>query len=474
MHRTPMDFFRAISQIPRISGNEAAVADFVENLAREKGYSVRRDGMHNLVVVRPASAGMEHAPTVMIQGHMDMVAAQKDGVVHDFEKDGIQLIVNGDILTAAGTTLGADDGVAVSYMLAILDDETILAPRLECVFTVQEETGLIGAQALDMTGLEAKRMINLDAGPEGSLLVTCAGGCRAKLRRKAQMVAQDAPRYRVAVSGLRGGSGAAGMERQQANGLVVLAMVCQKLLAAGGRLASLHGGQREGFLPESAEAVVAFAGDVGAVLEPLATQIAKTWIITDPDVRLTWEAADDGPVLDESTQRAVVDALRLLPQGILGMSTVFPNLVETSSTLGVCHADWDGVEIGLSMRSASDLKKEMLQQQTSVVAGCFGYDMELSAQYPGWNYEPESPLREAAKHVFQTQYGREPQVGGVHAGFECGVFKAAMPWLDIIAMGPTYQLMHTADEWLDLPSFSRTFTFLTALLQTLGQTNAAV
>lgn len=469
MRRTPMDFFRAISAIPRISGNEAAAADYVEALAREKGYAVRRDAMHNLVVVRPASAGMEQAPTVMLQGHLDMVAAKKDGVEHDFDTQGIELVVNGDILTAAGTTLGADDGVAVSYMLAVLDDESIEAPRLECVFTVQEETGLVGVQALDMEGLEARRMINLDAGPEGSLLVTCAGGSRVNLRRPAAMVENTAPRWRVTVSGLRGGSGAAGMELQQANGLALLALACQELTAAGGRLAALTGGDREGFLPQSAQAVVAFDGDIAAVLAPLAARISKTWAMADPDVTLTWESAQEGPVFDRPTERAVLEALRLLPQGILGMSTVFPELVETSSTLGLCRAGEEGVEIGLSMRSASDLKKEMLQQQAALLAACYGYEVEVSANYPGWDYEPESPLREAAIEVFTQQYGHAPKVGGVHAGFECGVFKAAMPWLDIVAMGPTYQLMHTADEWLDLPSFSRSFTFLTALLRKLGQ-----
>ena len=426
MRRTPMDFFRAISAIPRISGNEAAAADYVEALAREKGYAVRRDAMHNLVVVRPASAGMEQAPTVMLQGHLDMVAAKKDGVEHDFDTQGIELVVNGDILTAAGTTL-------------------------------------------DMESLEARRMINLDAGPEGALLVTCAGGSRVNFRRPAAMVENTAPRWRVTVSGLRGGSGAAGMERQQANGLVLLALACQELTAAGGRLGALTGGDREGFLPQSAQAVVAFDGDIAAVLAPLAARISKTWAVADPDVTLTWESAQEGPVFDRPTERAVLEALRLLPQGILGMSTVFPELVETSSTLGLCRAGEEGVEIGLSMRSASDLKKEMLQQQAALLAACYGYEVEVSANYPGWDYEPESPLREAAIEVFTQQYGHAPKVGGVHAGFECGVFKAAMPWLDIVAMGPTYQLMHTADEWLDLPSFSRSFTFLTALLRKLGQ-----
>ena len=468
MSRTPMQFFEAISAIPRVSGNEKAVADFVEQLARKKGYEVRRDAMHNMVVVRPASPGCEQADTFMMQGHLDMVAAAKEGVAHNFDTDPIELVRDGDLLRANGTTLGADDGVAVAYMLAILEDDSVVAPRLECVFTVQEESGLIGVQHFDFTGLQATKMLNLDAGPEGVLLVTNAGGCRLKVKRNAAMEPVCGKVWKITVSGLRSGNSTAAIQKEQANALILSGILADALRAQGGRLISLVGGEKENIMPASASMMIAFEGDIAAVLEPLAQDIMTAWDVADPEICINWKEAESDEMMDAATSNAVVDLLMHLPQGILSWSAAFAGLIETTSNVGICKANQAGVEISMSLRSASNFRKQMVQRKVSHLAeGCGAY-MEISGDYPGWSYQPESPLRELCIEVFEEQYGRKPSVEGVHAGLECGVFKTAMPHLDIVATGPLYKEMHTANEWLDVPSFERTYEFILGLLKKLS------
>ena len=468
MSRTPMQFFEALSAIPRISGNEKAAADFVEKLAREKGYEVRRDAMHNMVVVRPASAGCEHADTFMMQGHLDMVAAAKEGVTHNFDTDPIKLVRDSDLLRADGTTLGADDGVAVAYMLAILEDDSVVAPRLECVFTVQEESGLIGVQAFDFSGLKATKMLNLDAGPEGVLLVTNAGGCRLKVKRDTAYEPICGKAWNITISGLRSGNSTAAIQKEQANALTLSGILADALRARGGRLISLSGGEKENIMPASASLLVAFEGDIASVLEPLAQEITSAWEVADPDMKILWKETEAAEMMDAASSDAVIDLLMHLPQGILSWSAAFEGLVETTSNVGICKADRAGMEISMSVRSASNFRKHMVQRSVSHLAENCGATVEVSGDYPGWSYQPESPLRELCIEVFEEQYGRKPSVEGVHAGLECGVFKAAMPHLDIVATGPLYKEMHTANEWLDVPSFERTYEFILRLLKKLS------
>ena len=347
MSRTPMQFFEAISAIPRVSGNEKAVADFVEQLAREKGYEVRRDAMHNMVVVRPASPGCECADTFMMQGHLDMVAAAKEGVTHNFDTDPIELIRDGDLLRANGTTLGADDGVAVAYMLAILEDDTVVAPRLECVFTVQEESGLIGVQHFDFAGLQATRMLNLDAGPEGVLLVTNAGGCRLKVKRNTGFEPTCGKIWNITISGLRGGNSTAAIQKEQANALVLAGIIADALRMQSGRLISLSGGEKENIMPTSASLTVAFDGNITAVLEPLVQEITTAWDVADPQICIDWKETEADAMMDAASSNAVIGLLMHLPQGILSKSAAFEGLVETTSNVGICKADREGIEISI-------------------------------------------------------------------------------------------------------------------------------
>ena len=240
------------------------------------------------------------------------------------------------------------------------------------------------------------------------------------------------------------------------------------LRAQGGRLVCLNGGEKENIMPTSVSMLVAFDGDIAAVLEPLAQEITTAWDVADPEISINWTEAEAAEMMDAATSNAVIDLLLQLPQGILSWSAAFAGLVETTSNVGICKADSAGIEIAMSVRSASNFRKHMVQRKVSHLAEGCGACVEVSGDYPGWSYQPESPLRELCIEVFEEQYGRKPSVEGVHAGLECGVFKAAMPHLDIVATGPLYKEMHTANEWLNVPSFERTYQFILGLLKRLA------
>lgn len=468
MRKAPLHFFEEISAIPRVSGNEAEIADYVQAFAEQKGYEVRRDNMHNLIVVKPASTGYEAADSVILQGHLDMVGEAKPDVEHDFAKDPIRLVYDGDILRAGGTTLGADDGVAVAYMLAVLDDDTLRHPRLECVFTTQEETGMCGALALDTTSLESTRMVNLDAGPEGVFLVSCAGGCRAVISRSISTESIKGHVWQLDIDGLKGGHSGASIKDEHANALVLAGLAADALRSVGSRVIGIDGGGKDNVIPAQAQLTFAMEADPSGVLESLHAEIHKTWALSEPNVKLRWKKSMAERMLDEESSDAAIDLLLLLPHGIESMSTAIPGLVECSSNMASMNIGPKEINIRMLLRSAMELRKELLLRKAARVASRCGATVTTSNSYPGWAYEPESALCDKAAEVYTRLYGKTPSVEGIHAGLECGLFKAAMPQLDIIATGPLYKEMHTPNEWLDIPSFNRTYAFLITLLEELG------
>lgn len=467
--RTPLSYFRALSAIPRVSGHEAAAADYVESVARAAGCGVWRDAMDNLIVTKPASPGHEAAPAFLLQGHLDMVGEAAPGVCHDFTKDPIELVEDGDILRANGTTLGGDDGVAVALMLALLTDETAVHPPLECVFTVQEETGLYGALALDTSRLHGRTLLNLDAGPEGIFVVTCAGGCRAALKKPIHREPADGPFWTVSVSGLAGGHSGSAIGNQGANALVLLGLLADRLRREGARLAGLNGGEKDNVIPSAAAMELAWDRNPAAYLEPLLADIRANWQATDPDLAIACVPSQGREVLRQDDADDLIDLLLTLPNGVMSYSTGMPGLVETSANLAVARTGAEQMEVELSMRSASDLRKEQLIRRVERLAERFGAACTLSGKYPGWNYDPNSTLRETAVAAYRTVYGTEPRIEGIHAGLECGVFKGALPDLDILATGSLYGGMHTPGEWLDMPSLDRTYRLILEILLRYAQ-----
>ena len=468
-NQTPLSYFRTLSAIPRVSGNEKAAADYVQSVAEAHGCVVLRDAMHNLIVKKNATPGFETAPAFMLQGHLDMVGEVAPGVCHDFAVDPIRLVEDGNILRADGTTLGADDGVAVAFMLAVLTDDTLVHPALECVFTVQEETGLYGAMALDTSALQARTLLNLDAGPEGIFVTTCAGGCRVELTGSIDWEPAEKPMWTLEVSGLKGGHSGSAISRQGGNALVITGMLLDALQQQGAMPGRVWAGDKDNVIPASASAEFAFESNPAQVLEPLSAQICQTWKSTDPELSIVWKRSEASRVLSQASADLLVDLLLNLPHGVVSYSTAMEGLVETSANLAVAKTHEESLEIHLSLRSAADLRKTQLIRRVQRLAERTGLTCSLSGVYPGWNYAVDSPLRDNAIAAYRTVYGSDPKVEGIHAGLECGVLKGAIPDLDIIATGPRYGDMHTPNEWLDIPSIDRTYAFIKELLRRYAQ-----
>lgn len=467
--QTPLSYFRALSAIPRVSGNEKAAADYVQSVAEAHGCTVLRDVMHNLIVKKPATPGYENAPAFMMQGHLDMVGEAAPGVCHDFAVDPIRLVEDGNILRADGTTLGADDGIAVALMLAVLTDDTVVHPALECVFTVQEETGLYGAMALDTSALQARTMLNLDAGPEGIFVTTCAGGCRVELTGSIAWEPAQQPVWSLEISGLCGGHSGSAISKQGGNALVLAGLLLDALQQEGACPGKIWAGDKDNVIPAAAMAEFAFASDPAEVLEPLIAEIYQTWKPTDPELTISWKRSENDRVLTRESADLLVDLLLNLPHGVVSYSTAMEGLVETSANLAVAKTHEETLELHLSLRSAADLRKTQLIRRVQRLAARMGLTCTLSGVYPGWSYAVDSPLRETAIAAYRAVYGSEPTVQGIHAGLECGVLKGAMPDLDIIATGPLYGDMHTPNEWMDIPSIDRTYTFVKELLRRYAQ-----
>lgn len=467
--KTPLEFFRALSAIPRVSGNEQAAADYVQTVCTAHGCTVQRDAMHNLIVKKAATPGCESAPAFMLQGHLDMVGECAPGVQHDFARDPIELVETDGILRANGTTLGADDGIAVALMLAVLTDETITHPALECVFTVQEETGLYGAMALDVSTLHARALLNLDAGPEGVLVATCAGGCRAEVRGAIGWQDAQNAMWTLEVSGLTGGHSGSAIARQGGNALVLTGLLLDALAQAGAQPGRVWGGDKDNVIPAAASAEFSFAGDPESVLAPLRAAMTQTWQDTEPDLQITVHPGGTPRVLNAPSAQTLLDLLLTLPHGVARYSTAMPGLVETSANLAVCKTHDDALELHLSLRSADDLCKNQLIRRVERLAARCGLSCTLRGVYPGWSYAAESPLRDAVVRAYRTVYGEEPTVQGIHAGLECGVLKGAIPDLDIVATGPRYGDMHTPNEWLETASLDRLYTLIKTVLLDYAQ-----
>ena len=465
-------FFEEISAIPRGSGNEKAVSDYVVAFAWERGLWVHQDELYNVIIKKPASPGAEAAPPVMLQGHLDMVCEKLAGVDHDFLTQGLDLVVEDGVLRANGTTLGGDDGVAVATMLAALDDNDLIHPSLECVFTTQEETGLTGAAFLDKSLLKARTMLNLDsAGEEGAVTVSCAGGVRCTLTRPVLRTAQeDGWLLSLSITGLLGGHSGREIHQNRQNADLLMARLVHRLLQGGGKLVSLEGGTKDNAIPRESEALLLYAakeeGEAAAQkARLLAAQIAEELRDTEPafTCEVSLQAGSASPLSGEDAW-ALVRALRLAPNGVRSYSPRQGGFVVASLNLGVVKTDDETATLVFFPRSSVASLQEDTLDSLSVLAETFGFVLHKSAAYPGWALASVSPIRDLCQESWKDITGRELRVEALHVGLECGLFIGAMPGMDAVSIGPTLTGCHTPDERLSLESFSRFYRFLADVL----------
>ena len=466
-------FFEEICGIPHGSGDTKRISDYCVRFAKERGLEVRQDEFNNVIIREKGTLGYENAAPVMLQGHIDMVCEKEAGCDIDFSKEGLRLRLENGIVTADGTTLGGDDGIAAAYMLAILDSETIPHPPLECVFTVDEEIGMLGAAAMDMSDLRSRIMLNIDSEDEGFLLVSCAGGMTARCLVPVERAAMSGTKAEIKVTGCMGGHSGTEINKGRANASMVLGEVLEALRKEiPFRLVSVNGGLKDNAIPREAAAELVFADDAGAAgkIAALSDDLQKRFADTDPGIRIEYTAVPAGqsfgPMTEESTER-VIRALKSLPNGVQKMSADIEGLVQTSLNLGIMKTEESQVSFAFSVRSSVEEEKQALRKELEKVTSDLGGTVEVQGEYPAWEYRKESPLRDLMVEVYTEQYGSAPVVQAIHAGVECGLFSGHLPGLDCVSFGPDMKDIHTPKESMDTESVRRTWEYLLEILRRL-------
>ena len=485
-------YFEEISKIPRPSYHEKAISDYLVSFAKEHGLEYYQDELFNVIIIKPATAGYEDKPAIVIQGHMDMVCEKTSDCDKDMEKEGLDLVLDGDILSARGTTLGGDDGIAVAYALALLEDDTLKHPRLEAVITVSEEVGLDGARAIDVSPLQGRIFLNIDSEQEGRCLASCAGGgtLHANLDVARFKLMGFDRKYRITVGGGKGGHSGAEIDKGTGNTTVLLGRVLRSVNALGllksetghgdrynpigeWRLVSIVGGSKDNAIPRESSAVIALSDQIDeselkAIIEKENKAISEEYRKTDAGLFVNCEPVEDGESpMDGVTTAAVLSMLSSIPNGIQRMSRDIEGLVETSLNLGITATYADRVEFGYSIRSSVASAYEDLRQKLIFVASSNGASVSVNGEYPAWEYVAESPLREKMISIYRDMTGKELQVEAIHAGLECGLFAGKMPGLDAVSFGPDIIDIHTPDEHISVSSVARVYDFIRKIIEEL-------
>ncbi len=463
------EIFEDICALPHGSGNETAVAEYVLKYASDRGLFAFRDETGNVFVRKEAAAGYEDKPALLLQGHMDMVCEKNADVEHDFLKDGLKLSVKDGFLWADGTTLGGDNGIAVAMMLALLDTDE--HPKLECLFTVEEETGLAGAKGFDCSVVTAKRMINLDSEEDWQITAGCAGGCRTEVdfAYSAEDIDEDAELLKISVTGLSGGHSGAEIHLGKTNAIVALGRILGAIWEKERfSLVSLSGGGKDNAIAREAFATIAVKNHREASLAAAEEVwgIKKELSRDDEGMVVKVDYADGfDKCIDEDTTGRIVAFLTTVKTGVLKMSNDIEGLVEYSRNLGVADMTDGKVKLTLSSRSSIEAQLDLSCREMNTISSLVGADCRNYSRYPGWEYAPVSPLRERYAEAYKKLFGKELSVGVIHAGLECGILSSKMSGMDIISVGPNMHDIHSPSEHLDLASCERVWKTLLEIVK---------
>jgi dipeptidase D len=467
--------FHAISQIPRCSGNEKAVGAYIIQQADRRGLPYQRDPIGNIVVTCPGTHGMEARPTVILQGHTDMVCEKNSDTKHDFSRDPIKLLKDGEWIAADGTTLGADNGIGFCYSLALMDDQNIPHPPMELLFTVDEETALTGVSGLSSDFLKGKRLINLDSEEEGVFYIGCAGGRDTLLRRELDLQPPPAgyKGFRIKLGGLRGGHSGLEIHQDLGNAIILLSRLLFRLKdRASFHLSTINGGDKHNAIPREAQAVIAVEEGDGPLLPPFIAEMEEIlrseYQYTDKDIFLDLEESDDvESVFSPSLQKALIHFLYGVPHGVMAMSHAVSGVVETSTNMAAVKTADRSLELITSQRSSVASSSRDISDRIRALGELAGFEVEQRDSYPAWQPNTESPLLGLAKATYEEMTGYEAEVKVVHAGLECGVLGDKFPGLDMVSFGPTIQGAHSPDEKVHIKSVENTWLYLLELLKRL-------
>jgi dipeptidase D len=467
-------YFAEISRIPRGSKNEAAASKYVLDVAKKLGLQAKADKLGNVVVRKPSSAGRPNVRPVALQGHLDMVCEKNKDTVHNFLKDPIEIVRKGNVLMANGTTLGADNGIAVATSLAIMEDRSLEHGPLELLFTVDEETGLTGANNLSADFLESRTLLNLDSEEEGTLYVGCSGGKDTTGTWKVRFdeATGSMTPVQVRVSGLKGGHSGLDIDKGRGNAIKIMNRAVLALEAVGARLAFFDGGNKHNAIPRECETVLLVPSkqveEAGKIVDDVNATVKSELAGTEPDLRVAlarMNSRKKWKVLRRSEQVKLLKTIAALPHGVIKMSADIPGLVETSTNVAVIKTAKDAIKIATSQRSSVASEISDISRSVSFIFELGGARVEHTDAYPGWKPDLASPILGVAKSAFRALYGKDPEVKAIHAGLECGIIGERIPGMDMVSLGPTLEAVHSPDEKIFIDTVERFWNFLLEILK---------
>lgn len=460
-----MHYFEELSAIPRASKHEKQISDYLVEFAKGKGFEVVQDKHLNVIIKKPATPGYENVPTLILQGHMDMVCEKNQDIKHDFSVEGIKLQVVGDLIKGTGTTLGADNGIAVAFALALLDSN-LPHPSLEVLITSDEEMGMTGALNLDGSLLKGKLMINLDTEEEGQIYVSCAGGARTDLEIPVAWndSTKETKAIQFQIRGLQGGHSGADIHLQKGNSNKLLGRLLNELRKTEKfSLVEIFGGAKDNAIPREADATVCFENcdlnKIKAIVAKMDAMFKDEYRVTDADVRIDMkEITATKSMTAESTEK-VVNALVLHPNGIKTWSMDIVGLVESSLNIGVIIQNESSVVFRSAVRGSVESRKLEIIEEIKSLSNIIGAKCDDNSHYPAWEYNPESKLRDAFCEVYEKEFGKKIELKAIHAGLECGVLSEKIPGVDIISFGPNIKGAHTPEENVSIKSINNVWDY---------------
>lgn len=465
-------YFEELCKIPHGSGNTKAISDYCVNFAKEHNLEYYQDNLNNVIIVKPATAGYENAEPIIIQGHLDMVCEKEEGCQIDFEKDGLDLYVDGDFLRARGTTLGGDDGIAVAYALAILDDDSLSHPRLEMIFTIDEETGMDGVQGIDLSPIKGHILLNIDSDEEGVFLTSSAGGLGTGIALPVTRVDAEGVLCNIKIHGLYGGHSGAEIHKERASANYIIGRVLKRLHDKHDfALVNLEGGLKHNAITRQSTCdIVVEKSQIEAVKETLKqfeAELRKEYQTTDPEISITLTENGEQTVkaVDPASQTKIIFILREMPFGVQHMSKDIEGLVETSANPGVMVLNENEFKIAFSIRSSVTSRKYEVSDRLQFLGEFVGATVTIGDDYPAWEYAAESKVRGAIADVYKELFNEEPVVTAIHAGLECGYFAEKIPNIDAVSFGPKNLDIHTPQERLSISSTERYWKLLVEFLK---------
>lgn len=469
--------FYSLTRIPHPSGHEENIRAFIAGFGRDLGLETIVDEAGNVIIRKPAISGMEQCQGVILQAHLDMVPQKNSGTIHDFERDPIEAFIVGDWMRAAGTTLGADNGIGVAAAMAVLESTELRHGPLEVLFTSEEETGMNGAIGLKPRLLRGRILMNLDSEDEGKLFIGCAGGLNATM--KFSYIGQPVPRvckgFRIKVSGLKGGHSGMDINLGRGNANKIMNRVLYEEHARHGLLlASIEGGSLRNAIPRESNATVAVPSTSEKAflegLSVLASAIKQELSSADPDLNIeVFPVATPDKVVEERVAVRLLKAVYACPNGVMRMSGELEGLVETSNNLAMVTSGPDTITVKCLLRSSVDSARDDLQAMIRSLFDLAGAVTVFDGGYPGWKPNPDSPVLKCMREIYNSKFGKIPEVKAVHAGLECGIIGGIYPELDMISFGPTIRYPHSPDEMVDIASVRKFWVFLVEILASLPE-----